>query len=403
MSFLRILKYDIKRLIGNGRTVAIAVLSPVAVLFIFVIFLIPMLTDGNKTTISCALLLEDENENFKRLIDTIMAVEEARDIASIYPVKDEETGMKLVEEGKVAVFLHIYPDTYDRLMDGEDVDMDFYYNSLHAMDALIFCRALRSTSSVFGQGLKMVRVGADVAITNGVDEDTVNERWREGMDDVIRLTSGRGRILGYAAVFSPGGDFPSEYYLGMIYVLCGFIATFSGTYLTASDVSEIYRRRRLTTGECTKHFFARLLSQTFLIMISFAVLIPSSRLINLVEMNAALVTLPAMLMVALSFSSIGIFVGSICRDKNTALWVEFYAGLFMTGLSVLAAREGMLSGVLLKIGNVMPIKAAISLFANGLFELEIHRYLHDIGIMAVAFILFTVPAFFIFRKRGCGV
>ena len=49
MRFLSILKYDIKRLIGNVRTVLIAVLCPLAALFVFFIFLMPMLTEDKKT------------------------------------------------------------------------------------------------------------------------------------------------------------------------------------------------------------------------------------------------------------------------------------------------------------------------------------------------------------------
>ena len=129
MRFLSILKYDIKRLIGNVRTVLIAVLCPLAALFVFFIFLMPMLTEDKKTYNTCALLLEDDNEDFVRLIDTLLAGIEKRQTATVYPVKDEETGMKLLKEGKVTIFLHIHPKTYDRLMDGDAVDMDFYYNN----------------------------------------------------------------------------------------------------------------------------------------------------------------------------------------------------------------------------------------------------------------------------------
>ena len=403
MRFLSILKYDIKRLIGNVRTVLIAVLCPLAALFVFFIFLMPMLTEDKKTYNTCALLLEDDNEDFVRLIDTLLAGIEKRQTATVYPVKDEETGMKLLKEGKVTIFLHIHPKTYDRLMDGDAVDMDFYYNSVHAMDALAFSRALRSAASVYGQGLKIVRVSAEMAEENGVDSDTVNEKWDEGMSDVIRLNTSRGRIMGYETVFSPGGDFPGEYYLGLICVLCGLIATFSGVYLTSGDVNEIYSSRKLSGGDSVRFFFSRLLSEALLILLTFAVLLPVSELVKDLELNAVLVTFPAMIIIALFFSALSILIGAICRDKKNALWVEFYVGLFMAGLSVLASREGMLPGVFQKLGNLMPVRASISLFSNGLFELELHRYLHDIGIVAISFVILVIPAFFVFRKRGCGI
>ena len=128
-----------------------------------------------------------------------------------------------------------------------------------------------------------------------------------------------------------------------------------------------------------------------------------SELVKDLELNAVLVTFPAMIIIALFFSALSILIGAICRDKKNALWVEFYVGLFMAGLSVLASREGMLPGVFQKLGNLMPVRAAISLFSNGLFELELHRYLHDIGIVAISFVILAIPAFFVFRKRGCGI
>ena len=81
-----------------------------------------------------------------------------------------------------------------------------------------------------------MRVSAEMAEENGVDSNTKKEKWDEGMSDVIRLNTSRGRIMGYETVFSPGGDFPGEYYLGLICVLCGLIATLSGVYLTSGDV-----------------------------------------------------------------------------------------------------------------------------------------------------------------------
>ncbi len=403
MRFITILKYDIKRLVGRGRNLAVTILSPLAFLFIFVIFLIPMLTDNGDMTISCALLQEDQDENFCRLINTILAVEESRGIARIYPVKDEETGLKLVKEGKVAVFLHIYPETYSRLMNEEAVDMDFYYNQIHAMDASLFARALRSTSSIFGQGLRMVRLGADMAMEHGVQESTVIDKWSDGMSDVLALTVGRGKILGYTAIFAPGGDFPTAYLMGLVLMICGLISTFPGVYLTSKDVNVIYSQRKLRRTEVTRFFLARLVSQALLLMVNFLMVFPFAKYINETELKSVMLSIPAMLLVAFTFSAMAILVGALSRNPNDALWVEFYISLFMIVLAICAGREGMLGDVLQKVAGFLPAKAAISLFANGLFELQMHRYLHDISILAVALLIFLVPAYCIFRKRGCSL
>ena len=120
--------YDIKRLFGHGKTAILAMLSPIPVLLLFATFLIPFLTADTGSKLSCAIYNADTDEGFMELVNMIIAPEVSSGAAVVYPVNDIDTGIKLVNEGKVAAFLYIPPNTYTDSMNGKKAVMEFYYS-----------------------------------------------------------------------------------------------------------------------------------------------------------------------------------------------------------------------------------------------------------------------------------
>ena len=98
--------YDIKRLFGHGKTAFIAMLSPIPVLLMFGLFFAPLLLDRGETFYSIATL-NDDNSKIGYLMNLIIGYENTTGNITIYPVKEKETGIKLVDEGKVAIFIYV--------------------------------------------------------------------------------------------------------------------------------------------------------------------------------------------------------------------------------------------------------------------------------------------------------
>ena len=176
--------FDIKRLFGHGKTAIIAILSPIPVLLLFATFLIPFLTTDSGAKLSIALYNADTDEGFDELVNMIIAPEVSSGRAVIYPVKDIETGKKLVEEGKVAAFLYIPPNTYTDPMNGKRAVIEYYYSKEHAFDSLMFYASAQSSLSVFGQGIRIVYLSTDIALEKGITEE-----------EVIRVTAANARQL----------------------------------------------------------------------------------------------------------------------------------------------------------------------------------------------------------------
>lgn len=392
--------YDIKRLFGHGKTAILAILSPIPVLLLVAVFLIPFLTADSGSKLSCALLNEDGESGFQELVNMVIAPEISAGTAVIYPVKDIETGKRLVNEGKVAAFLHIHPNTYADSMNGKKAVMEYYYSKEHAFEALLFFNSMKSTISVFGQGIRIVYVAAEIATDNGTDENEVIKLWSEGSDELINVHLHRGRIIGKSGIFSPGNDYYLRFTMGALFAVCAYFVSFPVIALTGVDLSGNYKKRNIPKKNLAGFYFARLFSGTLLILCAFSIMYPIARFIRNFPVRFAFSVIPAMILLALTYSALAILIGSIFHKGHAGLWAGLYFGLISAAGVVFLSMNNSLPKIVSFLMQISPLRAGISLFSNAMFQLVPQRYLLDMLILLGCFVVFTLSGFAVYMKRG---
>ena len=393
--------YDIKRLFGHGKTVILAMLSPVPVLLLFATFLIPVISADNGNKIACAIYNEDSAEKTSELLNLIIAPEVSDGRAVVYPVKDMETGMNLVKEGKVAVFLHIPENTYYTSMSGEKAELEYYYSKEHSFDALIFYSSFKSTMSVFGQGIRIVYIAADIGRNKGITDDEILTLWEEGSYDLLNVHLNRGRIIGKKGVFSPGNDYYLRFIVGSLFAVCAYFASFPIIYLTGIDVSGTFKKRKISAGSLAGFYFARLISGTILIMGTFLIMYPVARIIRNVPIQLALTVFPAMLLTALTFSALAIFFGSVFKNGHSALWAGLYFGFVSMAGVFFMSRSTDYPKTIAFLMEISPLRSSISIFSNTLYKMVEERFTMDIMMLVFMCIVFVISGFTVYMIRGC--
>ena len=394
------LMYDIKRLFGHGKTAFLAMFSPVLILLLFATFLAPLLAVGEGTKITCAFLNEDETESVKTLMDLVVGAEIDEGAGAVYPVKDVATGKKVVEDGKVSAFFYIPSDMYEGTMNGEMVDLDFYYSQAHAFEALIFYSTVNSSMSVFGQGIRMVYIAGAIALEHGVPKEDILRLWNEGSEHLFQIYMNRGKIIGSNGIFNPGGDYPLRFAVAILFTICSYCVSFPIIYLTNSDVTGLYRKRNIPTGKLVGYYFARLLSGAVLILCTFAIMYPVARVIRNIRFQFALSVFPAIILTSFVFSALGIFLGSIFKKGQSSLWAGLYFGFFSVLSVLLLSKSPGLLKFLSFLIRLSPFRACVSIFSNALFQNMTGRYATDMLILFIAFLIFATLGFVFYMRRG---
>ena len=393
--------YDIKRLFGHGKAVILAMLSPVPILLLFATFLIPVLTADNGTKIACAIYNEDPTERLTELINLIIAPEVSDGRAVIYPVKDMETGLRLVKEGKVSAFFHIPNNTYSAPMQGEKAVLEYYYSKEHSFEALVFYSSIKSTLSVFGQGIRIVYIAADIATNKGMTDEEILTLWNAGSQDLLNVHLNRGKNIGMKGVFSPGNDYYLRFIIGSLFAICAYFSSFPIIYLTSHDLSETFKSRKTSTGSLVGFYFARLLSGSLLIMGTFIIMYPVARILRRFPVRLALTVFPAMLLTSLTFSALAILLGSLFKNGHSALWAGLYFGFISIAGVFFMSRNTDYPKVISFLMEISPLRSSISIFSNALFKMVEERFTMDILVLISMFIIFVIAGFTVYMIRGC--
>ncbi|MBO4324038.1 MAG: ABC transporter permease [Lachnospiraceae bacterium] len=400
MKLFSFILYDIKRLFGHGKTAILAVLAPIPVVLMFGLFLAPVLADGNGAFITGALCNDDESVLLRMMMNMVIDYETDKGNAEIHTVPDAESGKRMVEEGKAAVFLYVPEDTYEKAMNGERAAMKFYYAPSHAFDALTFQSGIASSISVFGQSVRVIGAAGEAAEARGMTGEKFGEMRNDAVTDLISVYLHRGEIIGKNGVFLLGGDYHLRYALAILFAACAFFAAFPVMYLTSIDKTGVLAKRSVPAQKTVYFFIARIVSGTVLILCTFAVMYPMARALRKVEMKNVLSVLPGMILTALTFSALAVLIGSLFRRGQSALWAGLYFGAAcFAGVTFLSDKAGLPAFVSFLM-RISPVRASVSIFSNAMFNLMEERYVQDMLILAVSFALFTAAGFFAYRKRG---
>ena len=394
--------YDIKRLFGHGKTAVLAILAPIPVLLMFVLFLAPILLDGKGAFITGAVNIEDDSKMLNNLMNLIIDYEVGKGNADIFPVDNADTGKRMVEDGEASVFLYVPKDTYQNSLDGKRAVMEFYYSPSHAFDALTFQTGIRSSVSVFGQGIRVVGLADELAKEIGLTKEQTDKIRSNVVNDLINIYFHRGRVIGKDGILLFGGDYHFRYAMALLFAACAFFASFTVIYLTCLDKTEIFSKRIIPDTHLLKFYTARIISGAILIMCTFAVMYPLARAMRHVKLRSAFSVLPGMMLTALSFSALAVLIGSLFKRGQSALWAGLYFGIISAaGVTFLSDKADLPEAVsfLMKIS---PFRASISIFSNAMFNYMAERYSRDMLVLFLSFVLFAVAGFFAYRKRGAA-
>ncbi len=392
--------FDIKRLFGHGKTAILAVFSPIIALLLFATFLAPMLATGEGVKVSCAFLNEDETPSVRNMMDLVIGAEMSEGAAVVYPVKDVPTGKRLVEDGKVSAFFYIPSNMYTDTMNGNKVDLDFYYTKEHAFETFVFYTYMKSSLSVFGQGIRMVYIAGEIALDHGVSVQKVLDLWSEGSERLFKIYMNRGKIIGSSGIFNPGGDYPLRFGMAVLFTICSYFVSFPIIYLTNQDISDLFHKRNIPSKNLAGYYFARLVSGAVLILCTFSIMYPIARVIRRVPVKFAFSVLPAVILTAFTFSALGILLGCLFKKGQSSLWAGLYFG-FLSVLSVLFLSKSQgLPKIVAFLMRISPFRASVSIFSNAMFQHVAERYTQDMLILLISFLVFAIAGFVIYMKRG---
>ncbi|MCR5847242.1 MAG: ABC transporter permease [Lachnospiraceae bacterium] len=392
--------YDIKRLFGHGKTAFIAMFSPIPVVLMFGLFMAPLLIDKGDAFYSVAILSEDDNNRVSQLMNIIIDYEVKTGNIAIYPVKERETGEKLVDDGKVAIFIYIPPNTYLDSMSGKKAVMEFYYSPTHAFDALVLYTGLKSSVSVFGQGIGVVDSGIQIAQKLGLSEDEILNIWNEGISDLLNLFIHRGRVIGKNGIFNFGADYHFRLVIAVLFATCSYLSSFPVIYLTSLDLSETFSKRSIPTKKLFGYYVARIISGAILIISSFLIMFPIARALRSIKINFALSVIPGIILTSFAFSALAVLLGSLFKRGQSALWAGLYFGTASIAAVSFLSDKADLPKVLSFLMRISPFRASVSIFSNAMFNFVAERYTFDLFILFCAFAIFSVAGFIIYRKRS---
>lgn len=392
--------YDIKRLFGHGKTAFIAMFSPIPIVLLFGLFLAPMLIDQVDSFYSIAVLCEDDNARINQLMNLVLNYEIKTGNIGLYPVKSKEIGERLVDDGTVAMFIYVPPNTYIDSMSGTPAIMECYYSKAHSFEAQVLFMGLKSSISVFGQGISVVEEGINIAYKLGLSEEEIYSLWNAGIEDLLTLFISRGRIIGKNGIFNFGADYHFRLAIAVLFATCSYISSFPIIYLTSLDLSETFNKRSVPTKKLFGYYSSRIISGAILNVFSFLIMYPIARALRNIKFNFALLVIPGILLTALVFSALAVLIGSLFKKGQSALWAGLYFGTASIAAVAFLSDKSELPKAVSFMMRISPFRASVSIFSNAMFNFVAERYIYDLMILLAAFVIFSVIGFIVYRKRS---
>jgi len=374
---IRFFMFDLKRILSGKRLVALLVFTPFVVLLVFSTVIAPMLFTAKDLRFNLAIFDEDGGEAVSQFINQMVGSQALRDIITVYPVYSEELGYKLVLNDSVSVLLHIPPDLFDSMAEGQPVSIDIISTSPHALDAEIITMTLGSALSIVGQAQNILESASETLMGKGVAKDE-SEAFRDrATNSAIEEYINRRSAIGKTGTVSLLGDFlPVEYYLSAIFCTFAVLAMLPLVQFTARDATGAIFRRGLLCGMGSLRFFVvRLFSGAVLVLVVLAILFPAAAVLRSMGYFLGLsyaqrmpALLLALLLTALCFSSLAACLAVWIPGEENAVWACFFLVLLMVSLGGgLIPSEGLPIWVA-AIGEAFPFKAAMRSLSYALFE-----------------------------------
>lgn len=380
MKWFNQLLYDIKRLCGHGKLILLVFLTPILLVGVFFTVFIPLLSEGHGANIPFAICNDDKSA----MVDTFFEYNMGKrnDIATYYPVQDMETGMRLLQEEKISVLLHIPSGFYETIDAGEDAEIYLYYLPKHVFEATMIQLNLNNNLAFLGQSQNILSLAADVANEHGFSQEQTEEFLNFCIDESILSYSRRSVIFQKNGEITATGDYmPAEYYFSILFALCLLFSMFPTIQMTADDLNVYYRSRKLSIKQILVKYTTRLITGALVNSMTLLICIPVSMIfkkLNGISLNIAhssliylAISIP---MMSIAFSALAILIAVISDRTNTALWVGLYISFLMIAVSGIFTEMKLLPEKLLVYLQLLPFKAAIGLVSNALLKFNQQAY-----------------------------
>ncbi len=399
MRFFDLAVLDMKRLIGNGRIVLLALLVPLIAVVLFGAILIPSLSAEDGISIEYGIVNEDDHEIVGQMINLIANTESIAEYGRAYPISDEKTGIEAVEEGELGLFVHIPEDFYDSLLKERPVTIDVYYSPSYAMQADIILKTVQSCFSIYGQSEVLVSFVGHILEEKGIPENERTAIEDKEYEALIKAQINRGMVLGWEHILSPAGNIKYEYYLGILFAVFSLFAAFPALYLTARDQKELFSVRRLGEGRAVSFYFARLFSGTVLVVVSFLLMVLIAAAFGGGSGRFSPAFLPAVLLSSLCYAALLIFLGLVAGHPDRCLWIAFYVLLFFIVFGILIPDTALPEGAA-EILRWLPIRPVMSLLSNTVYSSEMNRAGGDFIRLSVDTGVFILLGAWLYRRKG---
>ncbi len=405
---MRLFFYDLKRLFYRRSLVALCLLTPVAVVLIFAVVVAPLIVTGGGLHFNLALYDEDGSEPVRQFVNQLFNSQALRDIATVYPVADFDTGVALVENDDVSVFVHIPEGVFDRLDEAGEISVTVVATRAHALEAQVLSMVADSALGVVGKTRNIFTEAGALLTEKGVGTQP-SARFIDGMTDhLVDNFMVRREIIGDTGVVSLMGEYvPIEYYFSAVFALFASLAMLPLVHLTATDLSGARLRRGLLSIQRPSRILAsRTASGAVFIALVLLMLVPAAIALRsggafLGGMNTG--SPPALVLTialsALCFSALAVAAAVWLPDDKTALWTGFYAVIAMAAVSGVFVPTGALPDWASAIGRALPMRPVMRTLSATLFKFDKVIYTEDTFKILIFTAAFLVLGFAGLKRR----
>jgi ABC-type transport system involved in multi-copper enzyme maturation permease subunit len=400
---LQTLRIELKRLFSNKLSLALVILAPVVILFLFVSVISPLIFSNKRfSEVQIALYNEDPSEDVQLVISDIKNNRNIRSLVTIIEVDSLSEGMDSLASNDTAIFAHVPPNTIDSLYQREKVVIDIWINPEYNLESGVIMPLIVGVSD----GFNRIQNSIDIAyykIYNELSPEIANQAiYDQTMMIGVRMLN-RSELYELVGVSPLGRFLPIEYYVSAIFSL--FIALgivpLSG-YNSADFTSGAIVRGISMSQYRYKYLFARIISGAiYILLCSFPMFITSLIIMGSdaffgSSFPALFITL---LLAAFTFSATSVFLALWFKSSESATWSGFYYILFSALIGGVILPDNYIPEFLVKVGHFLPIRAVLNGFSYSLFDFKWNNFGVAVLMMATWLALFVISSLFLFNRR----
>lgn len=400
---LQTLRIELKRLFSNKLSLALVIVAPVITLFAFVSIIAPLLFSNKRLTdVKVTVFNEDSAPDIQLVLDEIEHNDNVRSLADFEEVDSLAEGLDSLNLEKTAIFVHIPPGSIDSLYRRQPVTIEIWINPEYSFESGMIMPLITGVSD----GFNRIQNCIDIVYFRIYDQISAQVAGEEIYDLAVNIGF---RMMNRAGLYkligiSPLGRFlPIEYYVSAIFAL--FIALglvpLCG-YNSADLTSDTINRGISASRHRYKYLFARIFSGTiYILLCSLPMFITGVILLGSGSFFGGnfFALLGTLLLASFCFSTTAVFLALLFGPNESAAWTGFYYVIFSALMGGVILPDNYLPGLMVKIGQFLPIRAAMNGIAYSLFDFGWEKYGYAVLIMIVWLLLCIAISLFLFNKR----